>query len=115
MSTFEKSHYALGDKLELVRKGHRPPPRGFFAVNAKRLAMIATRLAEYGEYSPIEEEKEARLEVQMVKPCAKYGANVNLNARAMSDALDQAKKSQLAAAQAIRAVSVYGDASLYSG
>ena len=115
MATFEKSHYALGDKLELVRKGHRPPSRGFLAVNAKRMTMIATRLSQTGVYSQIEEEKEARLEKDMVRPCAKYGANVNINARAMSDILDQAKKSQIAAAQAIRAVSVYGDHSLYSG
>ena len=115
MATFEKSHYALGDKLELVRKGHRPPSRGFLAVNAKRLTMIATRLAQTGTYSQIEEEREARMEKEMVRPCAKYGANVNVNARAMSDVLDQAKKSQIAAAQAIRAVSVYNDHSLYSG
>ena len=115
MSTFEKSHYALGDKLELVRKGHRPPSRGFLAVNAKKMAMIATRLAQTGFYTPVEEEKEARLEMEMVRPCAKYGTAVNVNARPMSDALDQAKKSQIAAAQAIRAVSVYGETSLYSG
>ena len=115
MTTFEKSHYALGDKLELVRKGHRPPSRGFLAVNAKKLAMIATRLAQTGFYSPIEEEKEARLEMEMVRPCAKYGTAVNTNARPLSDAMDQARKSQIAATQAIRAVSVYGETSLYSG
>lgn len=115
MDTFEKSHYALGDKVELVRAGHRPPSRGFLAVNAKRLTMIATRLAQTGHYSPVDEEQQARRETEMVKPCAKYGAAVNANARPMLDSLDQAKKSQVAAAQAIKAVSVFGDSSLYSG
>ena len=115
MSTFEKSRYALGDKIELVRKGHRPPPRSFLAVNAKRMAMIATRLSQTGNYSKVEEELEARQELEMVRPCARYGSTVNVNARSVPDFLDQAKKSQIAAAQAIRAVSAYGDLSLYSG
>ena len=115
MTTFEKSRYALGDKIELVRKGHRPPPRSFLAVNAKRMAMIGTRLAQTGSYSKVEEELEARQELEMVRPCARYGSSVNFRARSEPELLDQAKKSQIAAAQAIRAVSVYGDHSLYSG
>ena len=115
MSTFEKSRYALGDKLELWAKGKRPPSRGFLTINAKRIAMIATRLGQQGEYSSVEEEMEARAEKEMVHPAAIYGASVNVNARAEPENLDEARRIQIYAAQAIRDVSLYGDTSLYSG
>lgn len=115
MSTFEKSRYALGDKLELWAKGKKPPARGFLTINAKRMVMIATRLAQVGEYSSVEEEMEARAEKEMVHPAAIYGAAVNTLARAEPEDLDEARRMQIYAAQAIRDVSLYGDTSLYSG
>ena len=115
MSTFEKTRYALGDKLELWSKGKRPPSRGFLTVNAKRIAMIATRLGQTGEYSEVEEELEAKAEKEMVHPAATYGAAVNVHARTGPESMDEAIRYQVYAAQAIRDVSLYGDASLYSG
>ena len=113
MFTYQKSRYAFGDKLELVPKGKRPPPRGFLAVNARKLAMIATRLSQTGDYSDIEEEKESRLEMEMVKPCLKYGSLAN--ARPVPEVVDEAIRTQVRTAMVLRDVSVYGDSSIYSG
>ena len=115
MTTIERTRYALGDRLDLLPKGRRPPPRSFYAVNSKRIAMVASRLAQVGEYSQMEEELQARMEKEMVHPCARYGATVNVNARAESEPMDEARRNQIRASQAIRDVSVYGDDSLYSG
>lgn len=113
MFTYQKSRYAFGDKLELLPKGTRPPPRGFLAVNARKLAMIATRLAQSGDYSDVEEEREARLEMEMVKPCLKYGSLAN--SRPVPEVIDEAIQSQIRMAKTIRDVSVYGGTSIYSG
>ena len=113
MNTFRKSRYAFGDKLELISKGHRPPPRGFLAVNARKLAMIATRLSQTGDYTDIEEERESRMEMEMVKPCLKFG--LLANARPVPESIDQAVRTQVRTAKALRDVSIYGDSSIWSG
>lgn len=113
MFTYQKSTYAFGDKLELLAKGKRPPPRGFLAVNARKLAMIATRIAQTGDYTDIEEEREARLELEMVKPCLKYGSSANI--RPVPEVIDEAVQSQIRMAKTLRDVSVYGGTSIYSG
>ena len=113
MFTYQKSRYGFADQLELLPKGKRPPHRGFLAVNARRLAMIATRLSQVGDYSDVEEEKEARLETEMVKPCLQYGSQAN--SRPIAESNDEAIQSQIRMARTLRDVSVYGGTSVYSG
>ena len=115
MTTLEKTRYVLGDKFELLPKGQLPKPRGFLAANAKRFAMIATKLAQTGEYTDVEEELEARREKEMVHPCARYGSLVNVMTRSEPEDLEEAKRNQIRAAKAIRDVSTYDASSLYSG
>ena len=113
MNTFQKTRYAFGDKLELLPKGKVPPSRSFLAVNARKIAMVATRLSQTGDYTDIEEEKEARLETEMVKPCLLYGSAANSGPR--TERLDEAIQTQIRTAKTLRDVSVYGASSIYSG
>ena len=115
MNTYAKSTYAFGDKLELLQQGKQPPPRGFLAVNARRFAMIATRLAQVGDYSEVEEELQLRAEKEMVKPALKFGASINALSKSDPEQLEEAKRSQIRAAKAIRDASSYGDSSIWSG
>ena len=114
MNTFEKTRYLCGEDLDILPKNSNPAPRGFYAANALRLTMVATRLAQSGFYSIIEEEQEARKEVDMVHPSHKYGAAVNQSAQPESADLEEAKRCQIMAAKAVRDVSTYGDSSIYS-
>ena len=115
MHTYQKFRYGLGEKLELRASGERPPPRGFFAVNAIRIALIGSKLAQSGEFTMLEEELQARREKDMVHACARYGTLVNTQARSVPENLDEARRNQIRAAQAIRDTSVYGDDSIFSG
>ena len=114
MTTFEKTRYAVGDKLELLSKGSKPPARSLTAVNAWTLANIATRLGQTGVYSSKEEQEERSKEADMVRPSLQYGALVNLDARPDPELLDEARRNQIRASRAIRDVSVYDEQSLSS-
>ena len=114
MNTFERTRYICGENLSILRKGSNPSPRGFFAANALRLTMVASRLSQTGFYSEVEEEQEARKELDMVHPSFKYGAAINETAQPETSELEEAKRCQIMAAKAIRDVSTYGDASMYS-
>ena len=114
MATYEKTRYAVGDKLELLSKGSRPPARSFSAVNAWTITNIATRLGQVGEYSAKEEEEEAERERDMVRPSLQYGALINLDARPDPELLDEARRNQIRTSRAIRDVSVYDQSALSS-
>ena len=114
MSTFEKTRYICGENLSLLKKGANPTPRGFYAANALRLTMVATRLSKSGFYSEVEEEREARKELDMVHPALQYGAAINEAAQPEPSELEEAKRCQIMAAKAIRDVSTYGNSSIYS-
>ena len=115
MSTIEKSRYSTGDKLELQPTDSRPPPRGWATVNAWRFANIATQVSRSGFYSEVEEELEARKELEMVKPSTKFGRMVNPSARMDSDSLENIRRAQLRAAQEMRAESLCGESTVRSG
>ena len=115
MYTYQKTRDGLGEKLSQRAPGDRPPPRSFFAVNSIRMAMIATQLGQYGDYTAVEEELQARQERDMVHPCARFGTMVNYNARSTPGDLEEARRNQIRAAKAIRDVSVYGEDSINSG
>ena len=115
MYTYQKTRYGLGEKLSSRAPGDRPPPRGFFAVNSIRMAMIANQLSQHGNYTPVEEELQARQERDMVHPCVRFGTMVNYNARATPSDLEEARRNQIRAAKALRDVSVYGEDSINSG
>ena len=115
MLTYEKTRYAVGDRLELLPKGSKPPSRGLFTVNAWMITNIATRLGQQGFYTRAEEQLEAEKEKLMVFPSLQYGSRVNQNARPDQETLDEAKRSQIRAAKAIRDVSIYGKSSIHSG
>lgn len=114
MNTFQKTRYVCGENLENLPKRTNPTPRGFFAANALRIQMVATKLAQVGFYSEVEEEQEARREVEMVHPCHKYGSTVNRAAQPELEEIEEAKRCQIRTATAVRDTSIYGDASMYS-
>ena len=114
MLTFEKSRYAAGDKLELLSRGAKPPPRSFSTSNAWFITSIATRLAQTGFYTKAEEDQEEAKEREMVHPSFKYGAMVNLDARPDPETLDQDKRDQIKAFRTCRDMSIYGESSVRS-
>ena len=114
MLTYEKTRYGPGDKLELLPRCSKPPPRTFSTVNAWYITSIATRLGQTGSYSNEEEEEEARKEREMVHPSFKYGAAVNLDARPDPAIMDQAKRAQIKAFKKVRDMSVYGESTVHS-
>ena len=114
MLTYEKTRYGAGDKLELLPRGTKPPPRSFSTVNAWLITSIATRLGQTGTYSPEDEAQEAKLEREMVHPSFKYGAAVNINARPDPEVLDQAKRDQIRAFRTVRDMSIYGESTVRS-
>ena len=115
MNTIEKSRYSTGDKLELQPSDSRPPPRGWATVNAWRFANIATRVSQSGTYTDLEEELEAQKEKEMVRPSFKFGRQVNRDARTHSNTFDEVRRSQLRAARALRAESICGNSTVFSG
>ena len=114
MITYEKTHYAVGDKLELLPRGSKPPSRTFSVVNAWFITSIATRLGQVGTYSAQEEQEEVEAELEMVHPSFKYGAAVSLDARPDPEVLDQAKRDQVKAFNNIRNMSVCGESTVHS-
>ena len=115
MNTIEKSRYSTGDKLDLQSSNSRPPPRGWGTVNAWRFANIATRVSQLGNYSEVEEELEARREREMVRPSFQYGRQVNPMAQMDSVNYEELRRNQLRAARALRAESICGDSTIFSG
>ena len=115
MNTIEKSRYSTGDKLELQPSNSRPPPRGWATVNAWRFANIATRVSQLGNYSEVEEELEARKEREMVRPSFKYGRQVNPSAQVDTNDYEEIRRNQLRAARVLRAESICGDSTVFSG
>lgn len=115
MNTIEKSRYSTGDKLELLPQNSRPPPRGWAVVNAWRFANIATRFTHGGDYSDLEEEFEARKELNMVHPSSKYGATVNLRAKPDSSQVEQIRQNQIRIANMARDVASYAESVMTTG
>ena len=115
MKTFEKTRYATGDKLELLAKGRHPPPRGLATVNAWTITSIATRLGQVGHFTAAEEAQQVELEKQMVRPSFKFGSLVNQDARPDPNTLDQARREQIRAFNALRDSPMMDEGSIVSG
>ena len=115
MKTFEKTRYAAGDKLELLQKGRHPPPRGLATVNAWTITSIATRLGQVGHFTPAEEAQQTELEKQMVRPSFRYGSLVNQDARPDPNTLDQARREQIRAFNALRDSPMMDEGTIVTG
>ena len=115
MKTYEKTRYAVGDKLELLAHGRHPPPRGLATVNAWTITSIATRLGQVGNFSQAEEIQQIELEKQMVRPSFKYGTLVNQDARPDPQTLDRARREQIRVYNALRDSPMMDENSVISG